>query len=212
VSWTGGRESWVEAARADAATQKSRGLARRRLTRELPLLESFSKNLTSSILDITDRIHGLWSAISRGNVLCMGFITISLTSTSEVNNVQRARSHGRTAKAPGRRRQQASPYRCRIRTPSLPFIPIISECRRHYSGIMGDIARNRHTEGFAHILVDSLPVASRIPSPTCTRKYPGTHELARLGSLLILGLGLALRGLLKHTGICWCPSIPNHSL
>jgi hypothetical protein len=78
--------------------------------------------------------------------------------------------------------------------------------------IMDDIARNRHTGGFAHILVDSLPVASRIPGPTCIRKYLGTHELAPLGSLSVLGLGLALRGLSRHTGICWCPSIPNHSL
>jgi hypothetical protein len=80
------------------------------------------------------------------------------------------------------------------------------------SGIMGDIARNRHTGGFAHILVDSLPVASRIPSPTCIRKYLGTHELAPLGSLSVLGLGLPLRGPSRRTGICWYPSIPNHSL
>jgi hypothetical protein len=79
-------------------------------------------------------------------------------------------------------------------------------------GIMADIARNRHTGGFAHILVDNLPVASRIPSPTCIRKHPDTRERAPLASLSVQGLGLALRGLSRHTGICWCPSSPNRSL
>jgi hypothetical protein len=63
---------------------------------------------------------------------------------------------------------------------------------RHHSGVMGHIARNRHTAGFARILADSLPVASRIASSTCIRRHPGTPELALLG---LLGLGLGLGGL-----------------
>jgi hypothetical protein len=73
---------------------------------------------------------------------------------------------------------------------STEYNPIVG---RYRSGIMGDIARNRHTAGFAHILADSLPAASRIAHPMCMRRYPGTHELAPLGS--VSGLVLALRGL-----------------